>query len=370
MGSDQRSFVVSARVVVAILVLRAAGGTAQTVEPATQPAEAHAGAAREAPFELPAVALTARVPPADEVSFRQSSAAKVDQYVVQADAETDPLRKASVLLAAANHILAYDLEAACSRVILEIDGAAAEDVHGPLDRVDQLLARVGTVLDDVSGPRGENPKLAAAHAALEVLTAFSQGLRAVIDRDDSAEATRRARRAASALSTLLEESNPAVAAAAMLWQGVLRAREEDPAGALGILDSTLADPPRPAVIPALFARLLRTRLLARQGSFAAALALQAQMEDRCNFWFVSEQERDDCVRTINWFRLLTLRDWATKFPTDDGSGPAARKWCEDQARLFRDDVFQNGPLTVLRLGTAIPVIAEAPSADPSAPNRE
>jgi hypothetical protein len=106
----------------------------------------------------------------------------------------------------------------------------------------------------------------------------------------------------------------------------LRSREEDPAAAMAVLDMSLSDAPRQAMPHAFFVRLLRARLSAKQGSYAASLALLMQMEERCEFWFTNETERADATRTVVWAQLLVLRDWIGQLT--DESQTAGRRRCQ------------------------------------------
>jgi hypothetical protein len=327
------------------------------------------GQAEAKALEFPRIQLAPRPHAADDRAFRLSVAAKAAELVGQSENAADPIARAGFLLSAANHLLAGELEPGSSRLLLELEPDPAAGAAGEVfDRIDGLLSRVGAALDEVSGPRGEDERLAAAASRLDTLLAFSQALRVVLDEDRSMEAARRARRAASDLSVLLEASHPGVVAAATLWQAVLRSREEDVSVALGILDAPLSDPPRQALSHAFFSRLLRTRLLARQGSFAASVALLSQMEDRCEFWFVNERDREDAIRTVNWFRMLTLRDWVGKFTGD--AGRAGAEWCEVKIRALREEHFKEDSVTVFRLGAVIPLLSDAPGGERSPENRE
>lgn len=355
---------VVAAIAVGILVLAGQGSLLRSDESpgGASPTDANG-------LKLPRIQLAPRPHAADDDAFRQTVAAKAAELVGQSENAAEPLARAGFLLSAANHLLAGELEPECTRLLLELepDRAAGVAVE-TMDRIDGLLSRVGAALDEVSGPRGDDERLAAAASRLDTLSAFSRALRAVLDGDRSTEAARRARRSASDLSVLLEDNRPGVVAAATLWQAVLRSREEDVSVALGILDAPLSDPPRQALSHAFYSRLLRTRLLARQGSFAASLALLSQMEDRCEFWFINEREREDAIRTVNWFQLLTLRDWAGKFTGD--AGRAGAEWCEEKIQALREEHFKGNSATVFRLGAAIPLLSESPGGERSPENKE
>ncbi len=316
------------------------------------------------PPEAPGVRLAAIDGFDDDAAYLRSVASRVAELVELAGRADDPVARADLLLAAANLILAHQLEPACTNALLGVDDkpATARDHGGlaaSLDRADEFLDRAEAVVqpvqdgDDPPGSGGE-----ASKRRLGMVRAFARALRAYLLPDESAEAKRNARRAASRLSALLEEDDEKVTAAARLWQASLRGREADPTPALSLLDLALSDPPREALTYAFFARLLRCRLVAKQGGFAAALALLSQLEERCEEWFPGEGDRADAVRATTLIEIRILRDWHGRL-----SAPAQaeeREWCASRIRTLTEARFPGDGNTVLRLHQAVPIVAHPP----------
>ncbi len=326
----------------------------------TQAEETLPSVTHRTPVELPVVRLATRNGISEEGVVEASVRLRIEEWIRAGDDATDSTIKADWHLAAANRILSLELEPVCSRKLLEmpIEAGATALALAALDRADQLLARAASSLNPAHAPQGGESRAASA-SKLEILEAFSQGLRAVLDGDSTVEGVRRARRAASRLSVHLEQSNPAVATSAALWQAVLRGREDDPAAAISVLDAPLAEPLRSAMPDAFFARLLRARLLSREDSFAASLALMMQMEERCETWFSKDEERAEAFRTVVWAELIVLREWAAKLAGEDQA--ASRQWCRDKNALLIREHFPSGSETLLRLTSAVPVVADAPN---------
>jgi len=321
---------------------------------------------------------------ADDGAFMESVTSRVTALQQQAADADDPQRKAGFLLAAANLILAEQLEPACTKRFFQLDpppqkpvlsreGDDALAIAPALARADVLIAEAKASLrppaehdaadEDAptTEPRGHSfaAQDKELHRTVETLKAFAQALRAYLTAEADADPARTPRRAASGLSVLLEDDNPQVAAAAAFWQACLRAGDPDPTPALAVLDPAVIDPPPGSLRFGFFSRLLRCRVLAARGGSAAALALLLQVEERANDWFKADAERADAVRACAWLRLRILQDWHDRL--DSTSQVDERTWCSSQMETLRAQRFSDARSpTLMRLSQAIPIIARPP----------
>jgi hypothetical protein len=105
---------------------------------------------------------------------------------------------------------------------------------------------------------------------------------------------------------------------------------------------------------AFFGRLLRCRLIAAQGGYAAALALLTQMEDLCEEWMITEADRANALRTVSLVEMQILSGWHDSL--SPSTHASERTWCADRLATLERDRFGEGENTVLRLRPAIPVL--------------
>lgn len=344
---------------------------AQDVE---KPAGTAAPAVAEATATMPAMPRVRLAPMPgfdDETAYVRSMS---DRPAALADlAQKTDLAGARVELwiSAANLILAYQIEPNCTRRVLHLaDGENELDVAAlteALDRADGFLAQAGVEIDDLArGEDAPDEKLTQWRHESSTLKAFSAALRAYLIPAEKGEADRAARRAASGLSPLREDSNRQVAAAASFWQACLRSRESDFGPALSALDLALADL-RPESMPyVFFARLLRCRLVGDRGSPATALALLLQFEERSREWIEDETARADAVRTTRLVCLQTLARWFDRLSAEDAT--AERRWCVERMKTiigesFNEEVTGGEGATVLRLTPSVPLVAVVPERD-------
>jgi hypothetical protein len=307
----------------------------------------------------------------DDTAHLASISSRVAELVQQAEQANDRDAGVELRLAAANLILAHELEPACTRRLLGLtDGAVDGDparLVAALDRADALINDAQASLRDGDSPapvRADDPRdgrLEELARKASTLRAFGHALRAYLLTTDDPETNRQARRAASGLSAVLEDRDPQVAAAAAFWQACLRAGETDVTAAMSVLDMPLADPASNAMPYAFFSRLVRCRLLAIRGGPAVGLGMLVQMEERCNDWFTTPSDRQDALRTCAWIRLVILRDWYDRLLPDGRNDELA--WCADQAERLRAEHFKDDSPTVRRVSPAIPIIVAAPTDD-------
>jgi len=304
----------------------------------------------------------------DDAAFLASVTSRVAELQQQAGEEVDAARRSGFILAAANLILAEQLEPPCSRKFLQLDkpqhGDAALVAAHALDLADALLVEAETFLltekkdstDEDTPPTDQAKDL---NRIVVTLKAFAQALRAYLAIEADGDPSRAARRAASGLSIILEDDNPQIAAAAAFWQACLRAMEPDPTPSLDILDRAIVDLPTDAPRFSFFSRLLRCRLVAARGGPAAALALLMQVEERANDWFKADPDRAEAMRSCSWLRLRILQDWHDRL--DATSHADERAWCMSRIDTLRAERFSDASsATLLRLTQAIPIIARPP----------
>jgi len=335
-------------------------------------------AAPESPAinDTPDVRLATMPGFADDATFLASSISRVAELLQQAGEATDGARKIRFILAAANMILAEQLEPPCSRKFLQLNKAKPGDnalvAASALDRADTLLAEAETLLrteqedstDENPPPTDQAKELSRIVATLK---AFAQAQRAYLVIETDNDPARTARLAASGLSIMLEDDNPQISAAAEFWQACLRSMEPDPTPALDILDRATADLPADAPRFGFFSRLLRCRLVAARGGPAAALALLMQVEERTDEWFKADTDRAEAIRACAWHRYKILQDWHDHL--DSTSHTDERAWCRSRMATLREELLSAASgETVLRLNQAIPVIAQPPDLNATPPD--
>ncbi len=307
----------------------------------------------------------------DDASVLASVAARVTDLKQQSKEATDPQRSAELLLAAANLVLAEEMEPACSRKFFQLDDPTPKEkeirIAAALAGVDEMiLAAVRLVQPTKPDATAEIEKPSTDEQAKNLnrdavtLKAFAQALRAYLLREGTeADPSRSSRRAASGLSVLVEDDNPQIAAAAGFWQAALRAMESDPTPALDILEPVTNDIHQEAPRFGFFSRLLRCRLVAARGGAAAALALVLQVEERTSDWFKADADQAEAMRACAWLRLQILKDWYEKL--DSTAQTEEREWCRSQIDRLRANQFSDSSAsTVLRLKQAIPMIVRVP----------
>ena len=326
----------------------------------------------------------------DDAAYVRSIASRVDELAAQAERVDDRMKRADLLAAAVNLILAHQVEPYCSRRLLQLqsddDVVDKAESQSAFDRADELIARAKTARQEWSAQQtlkdrdpatskrnglSPGPALRSGPAEvgqrLETLQAFASGLRAYL-----LPGSNESRRAASGLAPLIEDRNRAVSAAATLWQACLRSSDSEPDRALSVLAPPLANPAPGSMPYAFFARLLRCRLIAERGgegkddhgpSPTAALALLMQIEERCDEWLADAVQRDNAMRAAQLVRLQILADWSERLALK--GRVAERKWCMDRIKELWHQ-FETGPTpagegndTVLRLSPAIPIIARS-----------
>ena len=301
---------------------------------------------------------------------------RVDDLIARLNQSTKAPDRIDLQLAAANVILSYQLESACTRRLLSLKGQPddAPGIRRALQRIDQLLSDANVELEklgDGEAALGEG-WLVESQKRHRALSAFAKGIGAYLTLAGDTEPQPELLKSASRLSRLLEDSDPQVAAAASLWHAVLRISGGDADRALSALDRALVDPSANALPYALFARLLRCQLTAQRGGHASALSLLMQIEERCDDWLKESSDQENARRAAQFMRLQVMADWHEKLI--GANNAAERQWCVDRSKELIDEAFADVDANRLyRLQAVIPIIApepakRAPSAQPASGN--
>ena len=302
----------------------------------------------------------------DDAPLVKTISDRVARLTEAPDGEVPALDHATSLLAASNLILAQQVEPACSRKLLRLDGAEDPRASAALDHADRLMAQVETLIAGEEKDGEDASGLVALERNRKKLHAFSAGLRAFLLTGKGDDVSSRRRQAASMLSPVIEDEDPAVSAAATLWRACLRSDDSDIPRVLSVLDLALIEPAKETLPYALFSSIERCRLLAAQGGRTAALALLMQLETRCEVWLDDADQKEQAERLVQFAQMQIVLDWhASSSGGSDGEKPAKdsleeQKWCAERIERIKAEGFADAGADLLRLGNAIPIIVAAP----------
>ncbi len=317
----------------------------------------------ESPLSLPEAPSISLAPPpgfADEESSRKSVAERLDALLRRAESEKDEANGAVLRLRAVNEMLAHALEPAASRALLQAQGASgalpSAEIRKLLDRADDLLAQVDAQPDAAAGADIEPDRRERILRWRETLGAFSAAMRLVL-LPSPGQVKGEQDTALRKLARLRERNDPAVAAAAALWQSWIRLRQGEVARVLSSLPPVLLDMDLRRLPYAFYQRLLRGRALSRRGGHAAALSLLLQFEEQLHRQIEDEEQRQAMLRAVRLERFHILRDW---FETLDAEKRAAeRAWCVARMTRIREEMLgEDGGF--YRLGEAVPLFVPSP----------
>ncbi|MCH8240987.1 MAG: hypothetical protein IH897_00075 [Planctomycetes bacterium] len=309
---------------------------------------------------LPAVRLAVPEPYKDEQAYLGAKRAEVDGLVALAEQTDDPLEQCRHRLSAANMILSYLIEPACSARLLRIEPAAqppdVDDVRKTLDDADRLLRRVDeTLVQLAKANETPDPMVSGFRHALETLDAFREAIQIYLLSDAaSEESVALTRRGASRLSAWLEDDDERIRITATFWQACLRDRVSKPKRVRQLLGSVLADAPTGAVRAAFFSRLLSCRILAKTEGYVTSLALLTQLEARCDRWFISEADEHNASRAVALVEMQVVSDWYRRLA--DSKDDTVLTWCVERIKKLTEEHFAEDALTVLRLSPAVPIL--------------
>jgi hypothetical protein len=309
---------------------------------------------------IPSLRLTPIEGFADDESYTRSISSQAEELATRARQTDDLPTRVDLLLASANLLLGHAVEPACSARLLgmtvQIPPLTDETLKAAFDRVDTVLVEADSALD-AAGELPEPPDdwITQASDRLTLLGAFAHALRAYLIGGSEADAADADRRAASRLSPLREDRRPRVSAAATLWQAALRARGPESSRAMSGLNLVLSRPRIDTLPYSFFARLLRCRIIADRGGYAAAAALLTQLEERVASWFVRESERNDALRAISLARFNLYAQWRDTLASPENE--KQRNWCTVRMQTIAAERFSVEEDTLFRLAATIPIIA-------------
>jgi hypothetical protein len=255
-------------------------------------------------------------------------------------------------LAAANLILAQELEPFASRALLGL--GQPEDAPAARATLGAARACLASAAGALEGWTDGDPKDVTPYRDWhETLDAFATALETVWPAEGNAAAPAE-RRGTVALAALLEHDRRDVAAAALLWQAVLYRLTDRADRALELLPRATDRVERAAAAYDFQARLLRCRLLADRGDRAAACALLLQVEERVPDWFRDDEARAEALNGVTLVRTQILEQWRAAL---DPTGAAAeRAWCDRALARIRQTRGEAAPAPVPRLGQTIPLL--------------
>lgn len=221
------------------------------------------------------------------------------------------LPEAEVRVALANWYVAEPAARPATRLLLGLETtddrraivAAAEKASEHIERARQLLEEVEPQADEDKRLKRRLLQMS------DTVAAFVELFGAVRLGPDTDEATAETwRKAGRGLAVARESLEPQVAAAAQLWQAYALDRAGRRERALEVLAPALA---KPEELPYdLLSRLLRMRLVADSGEYAAAVGLLARMEWALNDWMDNrDQRRNNARRLVGLLRHKIVTTW-------------------------------------------------------------
>lgn len=301
----------------------------------------------------------------DETEYEAWLKQEAARLTSSADAESASERdRIESSLALANWLLAIQAEPAATRIVLglehEGDRAVVRRIaESAMQRLDAAREHIDAYHPADAAAADDSDE--AWEETRTTLDVFARGLAAVGESGDDAKSSRR--RAAVAFALYVDDSRRQVALYARLWQGVLLLESGEADRAVRSLKPTLepmADP-----FPEFFLRVVRVRAAVSAapetdaGRFATGIALLLRLEERCEQVFDSPSDARLAEQTCGVIRADLARQWQASLASHDKS--AAATAVGDLASDVREG---DGPVEILRLRHAVPVLMAAGGATP------
>ncbi len=261
-------------------------------------------------------------------------------------------------LAVVNWVLSRQCEPALSRLLqgIELPGDATR-VAELAERCSVDLKALRPLLDDLSADDlADSSQVHEWEDSLDVLESFAIAFAAYCD--SSPGANDLLSEAAMALSINLEDERAEVAAAALLWQAALYGRNGDEERLSRLLPLVTVSPRPESLVFDFFVRYLRCDGLRRRGAYSTAWTLLLVLEEKSRDWFGLTERRDEAGRSAVLLKLHICHDWPGAAP--ESQRDSVRGWCDQNGRRLSDEYFGHDGGNVLRLTTAIPIIALPP----------
>ncbi len=297
----------------------------------------------------------------------------IDQHAVDLADQADRLNDEQAIpyrLAAANWILAYQLEPVATRWFLGLtatdDGDRARAALRQARRQLQQARAARQRMAATSQPASPD-ELAAVTTLGETLDVLADAMQVVLIGASSDGPDVDPGAAAARLALLLEDERSDVAAAARLWRAALFNETGWRDRALALLAHPLAPLSPGGLRFDFYSRLYRCRCIADRGGYAAAEALLLEIDRMCDDWFVEPDTRQTARRATVAVRVHVLQAWCEA----QGETPSAeREWCLTTLKQVRTDACENGqPCTVLRMAQAVPLLVTIPAIPGTATER-
>jgi tetratricopeptide (TPR) repeat protein len=316
-------------------------------------------AASTAPVELAPMTLGNRT--LSEAELSEHHRRRVEALSAEFDATSDPITQALAALAAAEYVLARQIEPALSLELLGLTTAEdrrfiSQRARQALDWLEKAEARLHNNDEDVDVEDSLYDRLEAAQAFAGVFIEMCAE-----ETEDESEHEERVLTACRRLALLLDAPDEALAASARLWQGAVYRRAGRADRAVQVLPRALARPgPQPFDF---FARLERCAALADTGRYAAAMALTNQ-----EYQYIKRRLAPEEVRSVELvitrMQSRIWRDWAEALQRDgqEREERAARQYADEAEARLRTAASRG----VFRLGHAIGGV-EAPLEEPDPP---
>ncbi|MFH0983013.1 MAG: hypothetical protein V2A79_15950 [Planctomycetota bacterium] len=294
----------------------------------------------------------------DEEHYLREVHAQCEGYAALAREAADPAQAVESELAAANLILARETEPFASRRLLGL--SQPEDEASMRSALASARRRLGSAADRLENWVDEDVPGRDRHRdRLETLQSFATALEAVWRPGDDEAAAQTRRDGVVSLAVLLEHERKDVASAAAVWQAVLYRQLGRPDRALELLPLATDRAEREARTYQLLSRLLRCRLIADRGGYAAACALLLQIEERIVEWFGTDEARAAAAHAAMLTRVQVLALWRDTL--DPATEADEIQWCNRAIeRIHGDAAVEGGSSPVLRLEETIPLIVPLP----------
>ncbi len=317
-------------------------------EPQTQPVEATASA-----LSSPEEALAAD--PEEALAWEK----QLDALRGNIDRAAGPVEKAAAHLALANRLVAEPTRAAATRWLVGWEASGDRELIARL--AGQAVAEIDTARklleakpsDDQSRRHGD------VSFDLDLLEPFVKLFALIAAEPEDEGAGRKIEEAALALAFARESDDPVISSGALLWQSFalkLAGRRER---ALVALPEALTEV-KPGTYD-FYCRLLRCRLLAEEGHYAASMALLLQIGGSIEKWYRSTDEKQNMARErlVGIVELFAVaRPWHQHL-REQGSDAAAIR-LEALVDDIQKDLFSGDPPhRVDRLRHAIPLIVKS-----------
>ncbi|UCD28105.1 MAG: hypothetical protein JSV03_13570 [Planctomycetota bacterium] len=269
------------------------------------------------------------------------------------DAADKPTASITAHLAMANWLLAVPTSGPARRWLIGVEKSTDQGVIGVL--AEEALTHISEArsLFDAEADLSKERQQALADT-IENLDLFAKLFMALGSPGEGYEYRSACSRAALDLSVIREADDKALASCALLWQSFaleLGGRRER---ALISLPEALK---RPEQWPYDFmCRLLRCRILADAGRYAAATAMTIRMQGLCRKWLESKNEdAESCRRLVSLLQYRIGRLWMKQLNPSDAAH------MEDLlVRLLNELLEGDGQKSIYRLEYTVPIIVQPP----------